>query len=105
MHTHVYMYIYARTPRLHDAPQQSCHLFVYRMMSSSVLSEVHKPSVFTVVCVLHTYGPLLVVLVCGICKPPPNPNQNLVLRPRQMEEIREPFSIKNRTQDNSIVSA
>ena len=65
----VCVYIYMVTPP-HDPAQPSCHLFVHSLMSPNAFSEVQKPSVFTVVSALHTYWPLLVVLVGGMCKPP-----------------------------------
>ena len=66
-----YMYVSGYVPfPTNDPPQHSCELFVYNIMSPNVFSEFQKPSVFAVVTAVQTYWPLLLVKVCGLCKPP-----------------------------------
>ena len=59
----------------YDPPQPSCQLFVYSTMSPKAFSEVQKLSVITVASALHIYRPLLLVLVCDICKPAKTPTR------------------------------
>ena len=61
-YTHIiYIYIYKFNPP--DPYQPSPRLFRHHLQSLAVVSQVSKPSVFTVVSPLHRFLPLLILFI------------------------------------------